>query len=141
LTTHARGGRVLTPIILLQLPEKEHSMKILHYRDVTAENVEEGAKGVRIRWIITEATGAKNFVMRHFEVDPGGYTPRHTHAWEHEVFVLEGQGAVKGECDERSFSKGDAIFVPAGELHQFCNTGASVLQLLCLIPSREKCSL
>ena len=33
--------------------------------------------------------------MRQFELAPGGHTPRHTHAHEHEVFVLEGAGVVR----------------------------------------------
>jgi quercetin dioxygenase-like cupin family protein len=41
--------------------------------------------------------GAPNFVMRLFEIDPDGYSPFHTHAWEHEVFVLEGEGTVLTE--------------------------------------------
>ena len=116
-------------------------MKVIHYTDVQAEEVEQGAKGVRIRWIITEATGARNFVMRHFEIAPGGYTPHHAHGWEHEVFILEGQGAIKGDEGEKPFIKGDVIFLPPGERHQFLNTGTAPLQLLCLIPSKDKCAL
>jgi quercetin dioxygenase-like cupin family protein len=121
-------------------PEDEN-MKVIRYTDVKAEEVEEGAKGVRIRWIITESTGARNFVMRHFEIAPGGYTPHHAHAWEHEVFVLEGQGVVAGGEQEKAFRKGDVIFLPPGERHQFRNTGKTPLQFLCLIPSKDKCNL
>jgi quercetin dioxygenase-like cupin family protein len=116
-------------------------MKVIHYTDVPAEEVEQGAKGVRIRWVITESTGARNFVMRHFEIAAGGYTPHHEHPWEHEVFVLEGKGVVTGGAEERDFGKGDVIFVPPGERHQFRNTGTATLQLLCLIPSKDKCNL
>jgi quercetin dioxygenase-like cupin family protein len=47
--------------------------------------------------LITKEMGAPNFVMRLFEIDPDGYSPFHTHAWEHEVFVLEGEGTVLTE--------------------------------------------
>lgn len=116
-------------------------MKVINYRDVPAERVEEGAKGVKIRWILTEKDGARNFVMRHFEIEPGGYTPHHNHPWEHEVFILSGRGVVVGEQGEKEFQDGDVVFVPSGETHQFKNTGDQALRLLCLIPSREKCRL
>ena len=69
-------------------------MIITHAKDVKAEDVGEGAKGVKIRWLIGEQDGAPNFAMRHFEVAPGGHTPHHSHDWEHEVFVLSGRGKV-----------------------------------------------
>ena len=69
-------------------------MQVKHYTEVPAETVEQGAEGVRIRWIISQADGAPNFAMRHFEIAPGGHTPHHAHDWEHEVFILTGRGNV-----------------------------------------------
>ena len=53
-----------------------------------------GAQGCSIRWLVGEAEGAPNFAMRQFEVAVGGHTPKHSHPYEHEVFVLEGRGVV-----------------------------------------------
>ena len=58
------------------------------------EVTEGGAKGVKMRVMLGEPEGAPHFIMRHFTVDPGGSTPRHSHSWEHEVYVLKGSGAV-----------------------------------------------
>jgi len=116
-------------------------MKHCHYSDIPAEEVEQGAKDVKIRWLITEGDEAPNFVMRHFEIAPGGYTPYHDHTWEHEVFILSGQGVVVGEEGETPFGQGDVIFMPGGEKHNFRNTGAEPMCMLCLIPSKDKCSL
>jgi len=116
-------------------------MRVIHYSEVPAERVEEDAKGVWIRWVIREEDGAKNFVMRHFEIEPGGYTPHHTHPWEHEVFILGGSGVLVGEDSETEFGEGDVIFVPASEKHQFKNTGRGSLRLLCMIPSKDRCKL
>ena len=112
-------------------------MKHVHYEDVPAEEVEQGAEGVNIRWLITEKDGAANFVMRHFEIAPGGHTPEHSHVWEHEVFILKGQGTVLGAPGEEPFKAGDVILMPGGEIHQFKNTGAAPVEMLCLIPARE----
>ena len=113
-------------------------MFLKNLSEVPVEDVEEGAKGVRIRWLITEAAGATNFSMRHFEVDPGGCTPRHRHDWEHEVFVLAGEGHVLCDDETRRFKKNDVIFVAPGEMHQFTNDGTGKVELLCLIPLSDK---
>ncbi len=112
-------------------------MKRVRFGEVASEEVEEGAEGVRIRWLITEKDGAENFIMRHFEIAPGGYTPQHSHFWEHEVFILEGAGIVLSDAGEEPFEGGDVIFMPGGERHQFRNTGDSPVQMLCLIPARK----
>ena len=116
-------------------------MKVINYRDVRPETIEEGARGVQIRWVITEDMGAENFAMRHFEISPDGFTPLHSHDWEHEVFILNGNGIIVGDGTEKPFGQGDVIFVPANETHQFKNSGDEPLSLLCLIPSKERCNL
>jgi quercetin dioxygenase-like cupin family protein len=95
----------------------------------------EGAKDVEIRWLISKEDGAENFAMRMFELQPDGHTPLHTHAHEHEVFVIEGQGVFVCEGQENEFSAEYVIFVPGSREHQFRNTGNSVLRILCLIPA------
>jgi quercetin dioxygenase-like cupin family protein len=95
----------------------------------------EGAKDVVIRWLISKEDGAKNFAMRMFELQPGGYTPLHTHPHEHEVFVIEGKGILVYEGQEYNFASEYAIFVPGNKEHRFKNTGDSVLRFLCLIPA------
>lgn len=72
--------------------------------------------------------------MRRFEVAPGGHTPKHTHAYEHEVYVLEGTGVVCDENREYPLRPGMAVYVAPNELHQFRNTGSGPLRFLCLIP-------
>ena len=111
-------------------------MKVAHSSDVAKTVVNmEGAEGVAIQWLIGKDDEAENFAMRLFEVQPGGHTPLHTHPHEHEVFVLEGQGVVTDEGAERPIGPEDAILVPGGSLHNFKNTGDSVLRFLCLIPN------
>lgn len=110
-------------------------MLIKDYKKVPAAEVEQGAEGVKIRRIFVDDDGACNFHMRAFEVEPGGHTPLHTHEWEHEVFVLKGNGTVTSEKGQHEFKNGDAIFVPGNERHQFQNTGETTLEFICIIPS------
>ena len=66
---------------------------------------------------------------------PGGYTPRHSHPYEHEVFVLEGEGVVlEGDTSIRC-AAGDVVLVVPDEVHQFRNTGSTPLKFLCLVPN------
>jgi len=94
---------------------------------------EADAKDVRIKWLINEKDGAPNFVMRHFTVGPNGFTPHHKHEWEHEVYVLEGEGKVRYEDQEENIQSGDAILIPPNKMHQFL-AGSGTLKFLCLVP-------
>ncbi len=110
-------------------------MKIVHYERMEQAAVDvEGAKGVRMRCLIGDADGAPSFTMRQFEIASGGCTPRHSHAYEHEVFVLEGHGVVMEAGVESAISSGTVVFVPPNQEHQFRNTGSAPLKFLCLIP-------
>jgi quercetin dioxygenase-like cupin family protein len=110
-------------------------MKHVHYSDIELEEPnEQGIKDVKLRWLITDKDGAKNFAMRLFEIKPEGYTPLHQHDWEHEVFVLEGYGITRSKTSEVPFKSGDVFFVPPMEWHQFVNKSKETLKFLCLIP-------
>jgi len=113
-------------------------MVVRDYQEVELRDIEEpGAEGVRIRQVITKREGAPHFTMRVFDVAPGGYTPFHEHDWEHEVFVLEGEGVVVSEQGEHPLASGVTVFVSGGEMHNFRNTGSDVLRFICLIPNPE----
>jgi quercetin dioxygenase-like cupin family protein len=111
-------------------------MTVQHYEQVAAAPVDmPGAAGCRVRWLVGEKDGAPTFAMRQFEVEAGGYTPKHSHDFEHEVFVLEGTGTlIEGEL-EQPLGPGDVVFVRPNEIHQFRNTGGAPLKFLCLIPN------
>ncbi len=110
-------------------------MKHVHYTEVELEKPkEQGVKDVMVRWMISKKDGAENFAMRLFEIQPEGHTPLHQHDWEHEIFVLEGNGVTKNKTGEEAFCQGDVLFVPPLEWHQFANTSKETLKIICLIP-------
>ncbi len=114
-------------------------MKIKPTTEVPAQEMTQDCQGVTMRWLLGSDDGAPNFAMRHFEVAPGGYTPRHQHPWEHEVYILGGAGVlVDPEGVERPLGAGDSVFVPGDELHQFRNTGDAPLQFLCMVPHPDR---
>jgi len=113
-------------------------MKNCAYGDVELQQVEEkDAKGVAVRWVINKEDGARNFFMRVFDVQPGGNTPYHQHAWEHEVFILEGEATVVTEDGKHSAPAGNVVFVLPEELHQFRNETDTLMRFICLIPNLD----
>jgi quercetin dioxygenase-like cupin family protein len=113
-------------------------MKSFPYQDVEAKSADEGASKLKVRWLITKEMGAPNFAMRLFEMEPQGHSPLHTHPWEHEVFVLKGEGILVGENKETKFKATDVIYVAPNEKHQFKNNGTMTLMFLCLVPHTKK---
>ncbi|MEL6328731.1 MAG: cupin domain-containing protein [Planctomycetota bacterium] len=99
----------------------------------------EGASDVRMAVMVGRDDGAPNFAMRSFEVAPGGHTPRHSHDYEHEVFVTSGSGTIYLDGADRPVRSGDVIYVPADELHQFRASPSEHLAFLCLVPVSRNC--
>lgn len=111
-------------------------MKLIDYKSVSPTHFDnEAAKGVAGRVVAGHADGANNFCMRIFEIIPGGYTPKHAHPWEHEMFIHLGTGEIYGNGKWNPIEKGNVIFMPPGEEHQVKNTGKELLILSCLVPS------
>ena len=111
-------------------------MRVQNYQDIDLKEVEmEGATGCGVRQLVGQMDQAPNFAMRQFEVAPGGHTPKHFHDYEHEVFVLEGEGLVVDGDQEQPLASGDVVYVAPNDVHQFRNTGDSPMRFLCLIPN------
>ena len=111
-------------------------MKIKQTTDVPGTPMGSAAPGVTKQLLVGPADGAPEFAMRKFTIAPGGATPWHKHDWEHEVFVVEGEGVAKSEQGETKVSFGSVVFVPPGEMHQFKNAGTKTFSMLCLVPLR-----
>lgn len=111
-------------------------MKVQRHEQVPQNAVTmDGASGCTVRWLIGKQDAAPTFAMRQFEVAPGGYTPKHFHDYEHEVYVLEGEGLVMEGDTEHPLAAGDVVYVVPNEVHQFRNTGTVPLKFLCLVPN------
>jgi quercetin dioxygenase-like cupin family protein len=114
-------------------------MKVVPLSSVpSAEVTMAGSKDCRVRWLVDEQDGAPNFAMRQFEVAPGGFTPKHSHPYEHEVFVLEGEGEILDGDAPQPLRPGTVVYVAPDDVHQFRNTGAAPLKFLCLVPNSHR---
>jgi quercetin dioxygenase-like cupin family protein len=99
----------------------------------------DGVQGVSMRVMLGREDGTPNFAMRHFVVEPGGHTPRHSHDYEHEVVILSGEGEAFDDGTVRRIASGDVLFVGADDEHQFRNTGSEPLEFLCMVPLHGAC--
>jgi quercetin dioxygenase-like cupin family protein len=115
-------------------------MKLVKWRELSSQEVNvEGATKTTIRVLLGPEIGAPNFTMRLFEIAPGGSTPSHSHDFEHEIFILSGNGVCVQPYKETPIGPEDAIFMPGGEEHCFRNTGDDTLRIICLIPASSQC--
>lgn len=103
--------------------------------DLNPEPVEaDGARKVGIRVMISESDGAPNFNLRVFDVAPGGNTPHHSHDYEHELFILEGEGELLSEGEWLPIKPYDTILVMPDEEHSIRNSSEGLLRMICLVP-------
>ncbi|HMN96303.1 MAG TPA: cupin domain-containing protein [Phycisphaerales bacterium] len=99
----------------------------------------EGVRGVRMQVMVGRADGAANFALRHFVVEPGGHTPRHSHDYEHQVYIVEGRADVECDGAVHEARSGDVLHIEPNRVHQFRNPGDAPLRFLCMVPTTFDC--
>lgn len=115
-------------------------MLIRNINDAPTNEVKmDGVKGARMAVMVGREHGAPNFAIRHFTVEPGGHTPRHSHDYEHEVFIVSGKGEILLDGAYRPIRSGDVIYVPADHEHQFRADANDGLRFLCAVPVHRNC--
>lgn len=112
--------------------------KHYHYSNIEERKVEAfNSKGTKIR-VLIEENEAPNFIMRRFEIEPRGSIGIHSHPWEHEMYVLEGELFLTndgGKTDK--VQKGEFIFMPPDERHGYVNESGEIASFICMIPKKE----
>ncbi len=99
--------------------------------------VEEIAPGVTARRFISRRDGSDHLELRYFELQPGAHSHYEAHNYEHAVLVLRGQGQVVLGETPISVARGDAIFIPADEKHQFRASASETFGFLCTVLDPE----
>lgn len=99
----------------------------------------QGASGASETWLIGKAEKAKNFAIRYYELEPGGYSREETHPYDHGVFFIRGSGQIKLGLSDQPVAQGDIVYIAPDEVHQIKNTGDDALGWICVIPAlRQK---
>ena len=110
-------------------------MTVKHSKDVDARDVAAG-KDTTIQVLISSQEGP-NFALRKFSMQKGGGMPRHTNTVEHEQYVLRGEATITIGDETHHVKTGDVVFIPAGTIHSYDNTGEEPFEFLCIIPNKE----
>jgi len=109
------------------IKKKDHEVKTEHLENNEVHKVQK-------KVLIGPKDGSHNIIMRRFSVDSEGYTPHHTHDFEHVVRIEKGKGIIINESGkEVMVSKGDSVFIKSNEKHQFKNPYKKPLEFLCII--------
>lgn len=110
-------------------------MIVSHVKDVEGIKVcAPGSCGAMKKVLISPSEGWEGYVMRVFDIDEGGNTPRHTHDWPHINYVLEGSGTLYLDGAQHLIKEGSFAYVPGGKEHNFTNTGTGKLSIICIVP-------
>lgn len=109
-------------------------MKVIHTSEVAGTEVSmDGVEGVKMRALLTAEDGAPGFTLREFSLAPGGHTPRHAHAHEHQVIVSSGAGTLWSQEREHALRPGVVALVEPDEEHQF-RAGPEGMVFFCIVP-------
>jgi mannose-6-phosphate isomerase-like protein (cupin superfamily) len=86
-----------------------------------------------IREILAPAnSGIRNQSLAEAGIAPGSSTDEHFHPQTEEIYyVLQGQGRIRVEDEERDVVPGDGIAILPGHRHKMWNTGELPLVFLC----------
>ncbi|MEM1071337.1 MAG: cupin domain-containing protein [Planctomycetota bacterium] len=98
----------------------------------------DGVRGASMAVMVGRDDGAPTFALRSFALDPNGHTPKHSHDYEHEVYVVSGSGRILLGGDEHPLRAGDVVYVRAELEHQF-RAGEDGLRFLCAVPVERQC--
>ncbi len=112
-------------------------MYIGDVRDVRKEKVTVGdTVHTYIQWLITKDQGAENYAMRFFTIKPKGKISRHSHPWEHEIYMLHGTCKIGAGEEEVIAKEGNFLYIEPDVPHWYENVGDDDVQFICIIPMK-----
>jgi len=112
-------------------------MPLIKEKDIVMQDIiMDGIKGVKKAVVIGQKQGWDNYVLRLFRLQPGGYTPKHQHNWEHVNYITKGKGKLYLDGEEFELMMGDFAFIPANVEHQFQNNFDEDFEFICIVPRR-----
>ena len=92
-------------------------------------------KNVEKQVLIGSEQGWDSHVMRMFTLGREGYSPRHSHPWDHMVYIVKGEGVIFIDGVDYPVSGDSVAFVPGGSEHQFRQQGKDEFVFMCIVPT------
>lgn len=109
------------------VPVKEYKTEGTHFKDITRQTLMGEGDGEQ----------ALKYLIRYFEVQPGGYSSLERHEHTHSVVIIRGAGEVILEDRVEAVGLHDCVYVAPNTFHQFHATGSEPLGFLCVV-ERER---
>lgn len=91
-----------------------------------------------VRVFATPQDGVAGLSVAEVDLQPGTTTGEHSHDTNQLVYVLDGEGRFAAGVEEHHATRGDLVFIPAGQLHRHDNTGATPLRQLAIFTPRRQ---
>lgn len=118
------------PTILPTIPQDnpERSLTLVHLD--TLPHV--GLVGDTYTITVTGEQTAGRFCVIDMHIPPGGGPPPHRHDFEETFIMLEGEMEATFRGQKSRVRAGDTINIPANAPHQFHNSSAGPVRMLCI---------
>ena len=97
---------------------------------------EEGAQGMSLQWLTADNLElSPQFCTRKICLDSYGTTPERETSWEHQLYVLSGEGLLVEKARESLIQEGATVLVRPNAAFKVKNTGKARLIYLDIVPS------
>ena len=96
--------------------------------------VDRSPSGLAIRHLVSAGTGSSELYAGEQWLEPGERVLRHTHPVEEVLIFTGGAGEVALGDAVTPVGPGVTVYIPAGEVHGFRNTGAGRLEVFVIFP-------
>ena len=110
----------LTRILTLAQPDKNRSLTHI------------GIVGDTYTLLVTGDDTAESFCLIDMHIPPGGGPPPHRHEFEETFILLEGELEATFRGAKSVVRAGDTVNIPSNAPHQFHNSSANPVRLLCI---------
>jgi quercetin dioxygenase-like cupin family protein len=122
---------------LAQKATAKNEILVVNSANVPLEDMaKQGAVNAKVRYLVDERHGSERFALRLYSVQKNGHTPLDQHEYEHQVYIVSGQGFLREAADDSTPMKplkpGDTVFIPSNAVHQFINERDEPLVFLCV---------
>jgi quercetin dioxygenase-like cupin family protein len=87
---------------------------------------------------VRQLSSTEDCNIKLFEMQPGGYSPLHSHPEQHQVLVISAEGTVSDGKKTLPIQSGDIISILANEPHQFKTAGDKPLRFLAVTFGNEE---
>ena len=91
-------------------------------------------KNVVKKVLVSPKEGWEGYVMRVFDLEENGYSPKHQHPWPHINYMIAGKGILHIDGQDYEVEEGSYAFVPPNKIHQFKNNGSEKFTFICIVP-------